>query len=101
MPFDYYSRVDYGNSMYAGLIPSCPRQSILNSAAHQIGGIPRFKHMSSFMWGGIALAADVMHQYIEVKILLLPRNFLSQGVVHLGLINPYPDFSALLHRVNW
>jgi hypothetical protein len=70
------SRVDFGNSAYAGLslLNLSKLQTILNAAARLIAGLPKFSHISVFI-------RDTLHwlpvpQRIEFKILTLMRNSL-------------------------
>ena len=99
------SRVDFGNSAYAGLssLNLSKLQSILNAAARLIAGLPKFSHISDFI-------RDTLHwlpvpQRIEFKILTLMRNSLL-GVAPsylralCNLVSTLPGRSALRSAAN-
>jgi len=70
------TRVDFGNSIFAGLssLNLSKLQSILNASARLICGLPKYSHISTFI-------RETLHwlpvpQRIEFKILTLMRNSL-------------------------
>ena len=91
------TRIDFGNAIFAGLSVAnlSKLQSILNSAARLIGGIPKFSHISSFIrntlhWLPIA-------QRIQFKILSIMRNCVA-GSAPLYLIDLCTPVSSLPGR---
>src|ERR1700733_13997152 len=91
------TRLDFGNAVFAGLSVAnlSKLQSVLNSAARLIGGIPKFSHISSFI-------RDTLHwlpvpQLIQFKILSTMRNCVA-GTAPQYLMDPCVPVSSLPGR---
>src|ERR1043165_3112579 len=66
-----FSRIDYCNSLLVGLpkVRLSPLQSVLNTAARLIARLPRYSHISTFMFDDLHWLP--LHARIQFKILTL------------------------------
>ena len=93
-----FSRIDYCNSLLVGLpkVRLSPLQSVLNTAARLIARLPRYSHISTFMFNELHWLP--LHARIQFKILSLifkaQRGLAPQYLVGV-ILRPH---SASSHR---
>src|SRR5678815_5274079 len=97
------TRVDFGNSIFAGLssLNLSKLQSILNASARLICGLPKYSHISTFIretlhWLPVPHSIQNSHTYAQLSA--RGSSFIPPGLMHIGFYTPWSLCSALCRQ---